>query len=172
MLIGISPLQDKMRAVNGILRISCTTPYIHTSIPPPLFIIGMDIEGGSWDSAFLVETSNDTSSVQTVTAAQEDDLLMETGEDGPEVDPKNINKPSLPKEKGVPGEEKEVAALPRFSGTTPRGPNFEKNQRKREKRQRRKNRPAEAAGTEASGSDPKLKDPAGNADPTVEKRNK
>ncbi len=39
MLIGISPLQNKMRAVNGILRISCTTPYIHTSIPPPLFII-------------------------------------------------------------------------------------------------------------------------------------
>ncbi len=43
----------------------------------------MDIEeGGSWDPAFLVETSRDTSSVQTVTGAQEDELLMETGESG------------------------------------------------------------------------------------------
>ncbi len=52
---------------------------IHTHIYTPAFIyyfiIAMDIEGGSWDPAFLVETSNDTSSVQTVTAAQEDDLL-------------------------------------------------------------------------------------------------
>jgi hypothetical protein len=149
MLIGISPLQDKMRAVNGP-RISCITPYIYTSISAPLSIIGMDIEeGGSWDPAFLVETSSDTSSVQTVTGAQEDELLMETGESGLEVvDPTIINKPSSSKEKGVPGKEKEVAAPPRCPGTTPRGPNFEKNQRKREKRQRLNKRTAEAAGTE------------------------
>jgi hypothetical protein len=89
------------------------------------------------------------------------------------VDPTIINKPSSPKEKGVPGKEKEVAAPPKVPGTTPRGPNFEKTQRKREKRQRLKKRPAEAAGTEASRTDPKPKDPAGNAEtPTTSHRGK